>query len=444
MTSSIPDLPPLILSAGINSTGYSAGSWNSPGRSWNRFLDYSHYRNAAEIAHDGGLDALFLSDHPALQRDNTSRPIHTFDPIVLFASLAAAVPDIGFFLTASTSYNSPYNLARRLASLDHISGGRVVWNAVTSFNPDVASNFGSDPLPEREERYRRGTEFIDVVKKLWRSWDADAEGFPDAGTLWDDTTARRIDHRGEFFSVQGPLNVPIGPQGYPLVAQAGGSVQGIDLAGRHADLVYAPLLSIPAARTFTAEVRAQALAHGRSAGEVKFVPGLVPIIAATRAEARRKHERLNGHDGEASLVAAVVKRLAPALDGLSAHDIVPPERLDPVPGQRGPIGFARSFRDVAAAAPTTLRELARTAEGGHRLVVGTPEDIAADITEWWKSGTVDGFTLQFPVLPDDLQLFVDEVIPLLVRAGVRRPGYVPGTLRDKFGFGYPVERIKSA
>lgn len=427
---------PLILSAGINSTGYSAGSWNAPGRAPKRFLDYAHYRDAARLAHRGGLDALFLSDHPALQRDNTIRPIHTFDPLVLFTSLAADVPDIGFFLTASTSFNSPYNLARRIASLDHLSGGRVVWNAVTSFNPDVAANFGSAPLPQREERYRRGDEFIDVVKQLWRSWDASID--VDDG-LWNETTARRIDHDGEFFSVQGPLNVPLGPQGYPLVAQAGGSSYGIDLAGKHADLVYAPLLSIPAAHAFTAEVRARAEVHGRRAEDVKFVPGLVPIIADTRDAAYRRHEQLNGHDGEASLIAALVKRLAPALDGLAADDIVDPARLIPRPDQQGPIGFTRAFHDIAASEPITLRQLVRRGEGGHRLAIGTPEDVAADITAWWESGAVDGFTLQFPVLPDDLELFVDEVIPLLIRAGVRRPEYVPGTLREKFGLAYPAE-----
>lgn len=428
--------PPLILSAGVNSTGYSARSWDAPGRAKNRFLDYSHYQDAAQIAHEGGLDALFLSDHPALQRDNTSRPIHTFDPLVLFTSLAADVPDIGFFLTASTSFNSPYNLSRRIASLDHISGGRVIWNAVTSFNPDVAANFGSAPLPERAERYRRGDEFIDVVKKLWRSWDADVEV---EGALWNSETARRIDHDGEFFSVQGPLNVPIGPQGYPLIAQAGGSVTGIDLAGKHADLVYAPLLSIPAARAFTAEVRERAEVHGRAPSAVKFVPGLVPIIAETREAAYLRHERLNGHDGEASLIAALVKRLAPALDGLGPDEIIDPARLVPRPGQQSPIGFTRSFHDIAAAESITLRQLVRRGEGGHRLVIGTPEEVAADITDWWESGVVDGFTLQFPVLPDDLRLFVDEVVPLLVRAGVRRPGYEAGTLRDKFGLGYPAE-----
>ncbi|WP_257015845.1 NtaA/DmoA family FMN-dependent monooxygenase [Rhodococcus sp. ACS1] len=423
----------LILNAGINSTGYSAKSWRAEGRSWDRFLDYGHYLEAAEIAHSGALDALFISDHPALQRDTTSRPIHSFDPLVLFSALAANVPDIGFLLTASTGYNSPYNLARRLATLDHISGGRVVWNAVTSFNPDVAANFGRDSLPDRDERYRRANEFITVVKRLWSSWDARAEGFPRAdGALWDDDSARRIAHAGEFFHVQGPLNVPLGPQGYPLIAQAGGSEQGIDFAGRHADLIYAPLLSIGAARDYTSDVRERALAHGRDPQSIRFVPGLVPVVAETKAEARSLHERLNGHDGEESLIGALVRRLSPALDGLAAHDVVDPERLAPVPGQRGPVGFTRAFYDVARSERITLRDLARRSEGGHRLVIGTPDDVAADLLEWWDSGVVDGFTLQLPVLPDDLRLFVDEVVPRLVRSGARLDHYPRRTLRERF------------
>jgi alkanesulfonate monooxygenase SsuD/methylene tetrahydromethanopterin reductase-like flavin-dependent oxidoreductase (luciferase family) len=179
----------LTLGVSIVGSGASAKAWNWPGTKWNRFADWEHYKRSAEIARSGVLDAIFVSDHPALQRDAGRGPGHLFDPIVLFSAIAGAVPDIGFVLTASTSYNSPYNLARRLASLDAISGGRVIFNAVANFNPDIAANFSADGLLDREQRYRKADEFLQVVKELWLSWDAPEGPAPD-GPLWDETTAR--------------------------------------------------------------------------------------------------------------------------------------------------------------------------------------------------------------------------------------------------------------
>jgi hypothetical protein len=176
--------------------------------------------------------------------------------------IAAVVPDIGFLLTVFSSYNAPYNLARRLASLDQISGGRVIWNIVSSFNPDIAANFGAAPLPPRADRYRRADEFVEVVKKLWLSWDT-PKGDAPVERLWDGATARSIDHHGEFFDVAGPLNVPVGPQGHPVIAQAGASDAGIDLAAKHADIVYASLLHKQAAFQYKAQLGERAAAHGR-------------------------------------------------------------------------------------------------------------------------------------------------------------------------------------
>ncbi|WP_432842433.1 NtaA/DmoA family FMN-dependent monooxygenase [Dactylosporangium sp. CA-092794] len=429
----------LFLSVAVNSTGSAGRSFAWPGTDWGRFSDWEHYLRSARLAHEGVFDIVFVSDHPALQRDNTSRPLHSFDPTVLFAAIAAAVADIGFLLTASSTYNSPYNLARRLATLDHISGGRVIWNVVSSFNPDIAANFGSAPLPPRAERYRRADEFLEVVKRLWLSWDPPT-GEPPAGPLWDDGTARPIDHRGEFFTVAGPLNVPIGPQGHPVISQAGASDAGVDLAAKHADIVYASLLHKQAAFDYKARLRERAVAHGRDPDEIRLMPGITAIVGATREEAYRKHEALHGHTGEDGLIADFLKRTA--LFDISAESIDPDRPLDPrlfsyTEDQRRPVGFVRSFAELAAAEPITPRQLVRRVEGGHRLAIGTPKEVADTILEWWSEGAVDGYNIHIPVLPDGIAEFNREVIPLLQDAGAFPRAYDGSTIRERLGLRDP-------
>ncbi|GGN97691.1 nitrilotriacetate monooxygenase [Actinoplanes lobatus] len=431
----------LYLSVALNSTGSAARSWAAPGTRWNRFADWNHYLRSAQLAHEGVFDIVFVSDHPALQRDNTSRPIHSFDPTVLFSAVAATVPDIGFLLTASTSYNSPYNLARRLATLDHISGGRVIWNVVSSFNPDIAANFGAAPLPERAERYRRAEEFLQVVKDLWLSWDTPAGPAPQ-GALWDETTARRIDHHGEFFDVAGPLNVPIGPQGHPVIAQAGASDAGIDLAARHADIVYASLLHKQSAFDYQARLRERALAHGRDPGDIRLLPGLTVILGATREEAYRKHEALHGRRGEDGLIADFLRRnWAVDLDARIDPDVpLDPALFAYTEDQKRPVGFVKSFAELAAAEPVTPRQLVRRVEGGHRLAVGTPREVADTILDWWSSGAVAGFNIHIPVLPDGIAEFNEKVIPLLQEAGAFPTAYDGSTIRERLKLPDPRSR----
>jgi FMN-dependent oxidoreductase (nitrilotriacetate monooxygenase family) len=431
----------LYLAASINSTGWTGSSWSWPGTKWNRFNDWDHYLRTAQLARDGILDAVFVSDHTALQKDNRSRPLHSFDPVVLFAALAAAVPDIGFVLTASSSYNSPYNLARRLATLDAISGGRVIWNVVSSFNPDIAANFGAAPLPPRAERYRRADEFLDVVKKLWLSWDR-PEGHRPDGPLWDSATARRIDHHGEFFDVAGPLNVPAGPQGHPVICQAGASDAGIDLAAKHADLIYAMLLSKRTAAAYGAEIRRRAAAHGRDPGAIRLLPGLVVVIGDTRDEALRRHEALHGASGEEKLIADFLRRTGLADRGLDPDEVLDPAVFAYHQEQPGAIGFVKSFADLAATEEVTIRQVVRRAEG-HRLVVGTPREIADAILDWWDDGTVDGFIVHAPVLPVDLERFVTDVVPILRAEGVFPERYEEATIRDRFRLPFPARLVSA-
>lgn len=430
----------LHLAVGVNSTGYVGSSWSWPGTRWNRFADFEHYLHVTRLAREGVLDAVFVSDHTALMKDPTQRPLHSLDPIVLFSALAAAVPDIGFILTASSTYNSPYNLARRLASLDAVSGGRLVWNVVSSFNPDIAANFGAAPLPERAERYRRAEEFLEVVRALWLSWDTPGDeppGGPD-GPLWTPETARRIDHHGEFFDVAGPLNVPVGPQGHPVIGQAGASSAGIDLVARHAEVVYAPILSLGAARDYRARLTASAQRHGHDPGTIRLLPGLVPIVGDTREEALRRHEALHGVSDDDALVADFARRAGLDPDAVGPDDLLDPGWFPWDDEQLVPVGFVRAYADLAAHEKVTVREAARRYESGHRLVVGTAEEVAQDILRWWRDGTVDGFTLQPAVLPDDLERFVHRVVPLLQDAGALPRAYEHATMRERLGLPFPT------
>jgi FMN-dependent oxidoreductase (nitrilotriacetate monooxygenase family) len=426
----------LFLSVAVNSTGSAGRSFAAPGTEWGRFSDWNHYLRSAQLAHEGVFDIVFVSDHPALQRDNTSRPLHSFDPTVLFASVAAAVPDIGFFLTASSSYNSPYNLARRLATLDHISGGRVIWNVVSSFNPDIAANFSTDSLPPRADRYRRADEFLDVVRKLWLSWDTPAGATP-TDTLWDEHSARPIDHHGEFFDVAGPLNVPIGPQGHPVIAQAGASQAGVDLAGKHADIVYASLLHEQAAFDYRAQLAEAAVVHGRPADDIRLMPGLTVILGETREAAYRKHEALHGGRGEDGLIADFLKGTAGLDPGIDPDKPLRPELFAYSEDQFRPVGFVRTFAELTSLETITPRQLVRRVEGGHRLAIGTPRDVADDILRWWGTGAVDGFNVHIPVLPAGIAEFNRDVIPLLQAEGAFPTAYDGSTIRERLGLRDP-------
>ncbi|MGW5317308.1 NtaA/DmoA family FMN-dependent monooxygenase [Nocardia thailandica] len=446
--STATDTPParpqrrMTLAASIVGAGASEKAWNWPGTRWNRFADFEHYRRSAEIARSGNLDAVFVSDHPALQRDARRGPGHLFDPIVLFSAIAAAVPDIGFVLTASTSYNSPYNLARRLASLDSISGGRVIFNAVANFNPDIAANFTADGLLDREDRYRKADEFLEVVKKLWLSWDTPECPEP-AGPLWDETTARVIDHHGEFFDVRGPLNVPIGPQGHPVISQAGASDRGIDFAGKHAEIVYAALLDKQAAVDFGARLDAAARGHGRPADSIRLFPGVNIYLGDTHAEALRRHEVFSGASGEDDLIANFLRQqrtLNPAFpDHVDADTVLKADWFEPTEDQTRPIGFSRALQDLVRLEEPTARTLVRRVggAGGHRLIVGTPREVADALIDWWADGAVSGYNAHFPLLHDDLERFVTQVVPILQAEGVFPTGYDAPTIRGRFGLPEP-------
>ncbi len=422
----------LNLNIGLNTTGYLETAWPHGVTRMSDINDPAFYLRIARLAHQGRFDALFLSDHPALRTGPGTRPFHTLDPLILLTYLAAQVTDIGLVATMSTTYNSAYNLARRSQSVDVLTGGRLIVNMVSSFNPDVAANFGAEPLPPRRARYARANEFLEVVKRLWQSWrPADTGGAAD--DFWNDWQADPIDFEGEYLTVKGPLNVSVSPQTYPVIAQAGGSDSGIEFAARHGEIIYANILSRDAGRAFRHKLDAKARELGRDTSSLRLVPGVVPFVADSRDAALRLHERLSGARNEDDLIAGFLRQFGLDPHSVDFDKVLTAEQVMPDPEQGGALGFLIGMVELLRHEALTPRQAVRRSSGHHRIVLGTPAEVADQLIDLWEDGTVDGYTVQPPRNPEDVQIFVDQVIPILQDRGVYRRDYVPGeTVRDRY------------
>jgi FMN-dependent oxidoreductase (nitrilotriacetate monooxygenase family) len=439
----------LHLNINLLHSGFVPSAWRLPDADPRAFIDVKHYVNVARIAEAAKFDAVFLADNASIADQIDFRPITALEPTILLASIAAATTHIGLIGTASTSYNEPYNIARRFATLDHVSAGRAGWNVVTTADLGSARNFGRDAVPDHAGRYARAAEFTDIVKALWDSWEDDAiVGDKHTGFFADAAKVHTIGHRGTHFSVQGPLNVPRSPQGHPVLVQAGASGDGRDLAARHAEAVFSASQSFDESLAYSRDLKARAAAYGRGPNAVKVLAGLTTIIGATEQEAlRRRDELVDLIPWNYSL-----NRIAGTL-GIKASDLV----LDgPLPGNlalpangNGNHTFFNAVLAQAREHGYTTRELIRALAGGggHRVIVGTPEQIADDIERWFKAGAADGFNLMPDALPDGLQAFAEGVVPLLQKRGIFREDYEGTTLRDHLGLRRPANaklQLKSA
>ncbi|MEX3947337.1 LLM class flavin-dependent oxidoreductase [Paraburkholderia sp. EG287B] len=428
----------LHLNVNILHSGFVPSAWRLAGADPRAFVDVAHYVRVAQLAESAKFDAVFLADNAAIIDQIDFRPITALEPTVLMASIAAATTHIGVIGTASTSYNEPYNIARRFATLDHVSRGRAGWNVVTTADLPSARNFGHDTVPDHAQRYARAAEFTELVKALWDSWDDDAFiGDKASGRFIDATKVRPVEHDGRFFRVQGPLNLPRAPQGHPVLVQAGGSGDGRDLAARHAEAVFSASQSFEESVAYRRDLNARASAYGRTQG-VQVLAGLTTIIGATEAEAlRRRDELVEQIPWRYSLT-----RLAGTL-GLSPDqldlDARLPEDLALPNGGNGNHTFFQATIAEARRGGHTVRELIRALAGGggHRVIVGTPEQIADDIEHWFKGEAADGFNLMPDALPDGLEAFVNGVVPILQRRGLFRTGYEGNTLRSHLGLERP-------
>ncbi|XKH52555.1 LLM class flavin-dependent oxidoreductase [Citricoccus nitrophenolicus] len=400
--------------------------------------DVEYFTDIAKISERGTLDAVFLADGPAFQGD-PAQPTGKLDPIVLLTAVAAATERIGVIATASTSYNHPYNLARRISSLDHVSGGRAAWNAVTTAGDAAARNFGQDGAAFHSDRYRRADEFVEVVTRLWGSWEPDAVERAD-GTR---DLVHPVEHRGEFFSVEGAGTLPLTPQGRPVIVQAGSSEGGRNLGAKHADAIFTTQTTLEDGVAFSRDMKRRAAGFGRDPESLKIMPGLSTVIGSTEEEAHRKADELDSHlslDQELGLIAG---RLGIDARELDLDRPLPWEKfLEPSDSVRTSHGFLEAQLNLARKENLTPRQLTRRIRSGHRLAVGTPEQIAATLTEWFLAGVGDGFNIMPDTFPSGAEIFVDHVVPELRRRGVFRHEYEATTLRGHLGL--PVDSAAPA
>ena len=425
----------------IHSRGHHEASWRHPKSSPKALTDISYFIEAAKTAERGLFDSIFLADTLVVNDDVAQAARTWLEPVSTLGALAMATEKIGLIATASTTYMEPFNLARQFASLDHVSAGRIGWNIVTTWSVPAARNFGDNNQVSHAHRYIRAEEYVNVTKALWDSWSDDAVIDNRASGLYARAEGiRPIDHMGDYYQVAGPLNVPRCPQGRPVLVQAGSSEVGREFAARHAEAVFTAHLELRTAVDFYKDLKSRAKAQGRDPDGVVILPGFSPIIAGTEAEAKKIAQELD----ELADVEVGRKRLTGRFGGcdFSHLPLDRPLTTDDFPDP-ATVQAARSRTEVivgmvAREKPTLRQLLARLAGArGHFIFAGTPEQVADELEAWFKSGAADGFNLMPPIIPWMLEVFVEEVVPLLQQRGLFREEYKGTMLRDHYGLERP-------
>jgi len=417
-------------------------SWRQHDSVTEGYMDFDLHKRVARAAERGLFDTLFIADNVALNHwltgmDAADRIGNTvcFEPFTLLAALSAVTEHIGLMATASTTYNHPFHLARMLASLDHLSGGRAGWNVVTSKSPSEAANFGLSEQIDSADRYVRANEFVDVVKRLWDSWDDDA--FPRdkaTGRFYDAAKMHMLDHKGVEFQIAGPLNVPRPPQGHPVICQAGRSGDGLNLAARTADLIFNNKHTAAANRAFREDVRVRAAKFGRDPDDIKFMPGVFVVVGGTEEEAKRK--LIEARDAvDMSTAKRFLKPFLPSLDVEAMEDDAPIPDTPEVAQAASEAGIVLEERGRRL----SVREIC-TSYGNHWRqleVVGTPEQVADLMGDWLAQDAADGFNVITLAMPGGFDDFADGVTPILQKRGLFRTAYEGRTLRENLGLSRP-------
>jgi FMN-dependent oxidoreductase (nitrilotriacetate monooxygenase family) len=412
-------------------TGNHSAGWRYDGAATSS-NDLPVIEEIARIAERGKFDLLFVSDGLVMDPGDHPSFLCRFEPTTLISVLSARTSHIGLGATVSTSFSEPYNVARIFASIDHISGGRAAWNVVTSSQPRAALNFSRDAHMEHELRYERAQEFVDVVTGLWDCWEDGAIVADKAtGRYIDASKVRPLDHQGRFFQVKGPINMARCPQGHPVIIQAGGSPSGLELAARTADVVFSVVQELASGKKAYADLKGRMAKYGRSPEQLAVLPGVMPIIGHTEAEARDKLSRLQSWLTPTNALVLVSGRIGYDVTGYPLDAPVPA----PPPGETGSQTFHQVLFEYARRENMTLRDLydLTAAARGHWVLCGTPAKIADTLEEWFVEGAADGFNILPPYFPGAFADFIDLVVPELQRRGLFRHDYEGTTLRDHFG-----------
>ncbi|WP_145137733.1 LLM class flavin-dependent oxidoreductase [Roseomonas gilardii] len=427
--------------------GYHAAAWRHPQVDPGGASDFSHFLNVARLAEAAKFDMVFLADGIGIRAKDEppgslcrSAQTAELEPLTLLSALAPMTTHIGLVATASTTYNEPYHIARKYASLDRISGGRAGWNIVTSWSDAEAQNFNRDQHLDYGTRYERAAEFVEVVKGLWDSWDADAlVRDKESGIFFDTAKLHVLNHQGKHFKVKGPLSVARSPQARPVLVQAGASEAGMEIGAESAEVIYAVPHEIDTGRSYYRDLKERAARKGRDPEGMKILPGITPFIGATEAEAREKYDLLN------ALVAPELglSYLYGQMGDLSAYPLDGPV---PEPNDPKVRSIAKNLLKLAQRDNLTIRQLYTTiaAGFGSRILIGTARQIADEMEAWVEAEAADGFNICPAALPVGLEDFAAQVVPELQRRGMFRTEYAARTLRGNLGVPVPASRYGGA
>ncbi len=433
----------LHLGAFMRPVSLHTGAWRYPGAYPDANFNFKHLKEFAQRLEAAKFDAYFMADHLAvlnmpLEALKRSQTVTSFEPFTLLSALAAVTDRIGLVATASTTFDEPYHVARRFASLDHISAGRAGWNIVTTANPDAALNFGLDEHVEHGERYRHAREFYDVVTGLWDSFADDAfTRDVESGQFFDPARMHVLNHKGEELSVRGPLNIARPPQGWPVIVQAGQSEPGRQLAAETAEVVFCSPRDLPAAQSLYADIKGRMAVVGRDYDSLKILPAAFIVIGDSIEEARAKRAQLDSLVHYDSAVASLSIALGHDASGFDPDGPLPeiPDTNASKTGRAQVLKFTQEEQ-------LTVRQLAQRYGGYAGLAfVGTPETIADEMAQWLTARGSDGFNIVFPYLPQGLDDVVDRLVPELQRRGIFRRDYEGATLREHLGLSRPVNRF---
>ncbi|MEK5163674.1 LLM class flavin-dependent oxidoreductase [Paenibacillus sp. FSL R5-0527] len=432
----------MILNFFMNSTGFHETAWRLPSAEPEGVTQFTLYKKMAQLAEQAKFHTVFLADGYELGENVKFQALNRLEPYTLLSALAAVTNRIGLVATVSTSYTEPYHTARLFASLDHLSGGRAGWNIVTTGIGKTHLNFGRERNFEHTARYERALEFVQLATKLWDSWEDEALLFDKAGGIYADVDRiHTVGHRSDIFAVEGPLNLPRPPQGYPVLAQAGSSEDGKELAARIGELIYTAQQTLEDAQAFYADVKSRVLKYGRNPDDVKIVPGFSVIVGATESEAKEK---------EAELRESIIPELG--LHRLSKRlkvDLFSYPLDGPVPELPEPAAINENrsrfelLKNMIEAEKLTIRQLIERVSGGngHRTFAGTAEQVADELEHWFAREACDGFVIRPQALPSGLEDFANLVIPELQRRGLFHTDYRGTTLRENLGLARPANQF---